>query len=264
MVIGFFLFLVLLLLVFILISYLRKWFRLKKRPQASNDTNGNQTHLQPPSGHKSQHIQMSNMKTSSVQQQQQQQMQQQADGSQLGPPPIIYKKHSRVGLPVIQSSSLATSQPQTPLLMSGKAAKNSNTAHGHVYPSNLVLTPNQTTNIELIHDPNIVMATTPGGTIIGGNGGGINPSSTTTTTIHHHHGHYQEFPPPAQPPPLPPPPPPATSTVVYPAVVSIITDRKDSHPTMIPAVVSSTTNNSGDSSTIRLPGRSSLATITLS
>lgn len=32
MVIGFFLFLVLLLLIFILISYLRKWYRLKKRP----------------------------------------------------------------------------------------------------------------------------------------------------------------------------------------------------------------------------------------
>ncbi|KAI2806347.1 hypothetical protein BLOT_008302 [Blomia tropicalis] len=35
-VIGFFLFLVLLLLIFILISYLRKWYRLKKRPDSAN------------------------------------------------------------------------------------------------------------------------------------------------------------------------------------------------------------------------------------
>ncbi|KPM07964.1 hypothetical protein QR98_0064770 [Sarcoptes scabiei] len=43
-VIGFFLFLVLLLLIFILISYLRKWYRLKKRP--ANDLVINEQGLQ--------------------------------------------------------------------------------------------------------------------------------------------------------------------------------------------------------------------------
>ncbi|XP_075681139.1 uncharacterized protein LOC113791343 [Dermatophagoides pteronyssinus] len=329
-VIGFFLFLVLLLLIFILISYLRKWYRLKKRPNeavvGNNNERLNSTNVSITGQLQHQQQLPPHSMNLNHHQQQQQQHHQSINLQSLpssGKPSVLslhshkssisksgtptstttsgqfnygldkdqqtkfYKKHSRVGLS--QNSSANSSQPPTPLsskLSSSSMTKKSSTTLINpnlvtissttplpptlpITSTTLSMTPSA--NIELIHDPNIVMTTT--GAIDGscGGGGGINPSSIQH---HHHHGHYQEFPPQQQQ---------SSTTIIYQQqpqgqqlpppshIVSMMQttndhhhhhlnqqqQRKDSHSSMQLSSISGQTD-------IRPSGRSSLATITLS
>ncbi|KAF7493387.1 hypothetical protein SSS_06510 [Sarcoptes scabiei] len=285
-VIGFFLFLVLLLLIFILISYLRKWYRLKKRPANDlviNEQGLQQHQLQPISGGK----QSSRMMSLGVDDPLLPQSSVTAGSSSssqiLGNKQSINsycKKHSRVGLSSssINSSTTTLAQSQTsksvPSTAGGALGSLAVKSPSPLINSNLIMSSRPSlpsTNIDLIQaNPNIVMASNEtidpiviGGGVTAPNSvigsaatvGGINPSSNQ---MHHHQQqqqqqHYQEFPPNT---------PAVMYSVVHPGIVGTINaDRKDSHSSLTGSIPVTAPIPSNE---FRSSGRSSLATINLS